>query len=98
MNFNNKLVSVLMSCFNSENTVDDSIKSILNQTYNHIELLIIDDGSTDKSLQIIQELTKDYDWISFLQLNHKTKKRSIGAKIINAFNFDFPYSFIGFVG
>ena len=58
MNFNNKLVSVLMSCFNSENTVDDSIKSILNQTYNHIELLIIDDGSTDNTYEVLSKFEK----------------------------------------
>ena len=58
MNFNNKLVSVLMSCFNCENTVDDSIKSILNQTYNHIELLIIDDGSTDNTYEVLSKFEK----------------------------------------
>ena len=58
MNFNNKLVSVLMSCFNCENTVDDSIKSILNQTYNHIEFLIIDDGSTDNTYDALCKFEK----------------------------------------
>ena len=58
MNFNNKLVSVLMSCFNCENTVDDSIKSILNQTYNHIEFLIIDDGSTDNTYDVLSKFEK----------------------------------------
>ena len=38
-------VSVLMSCYNSQETLKDSIKSILIQTYENFEFLIIDDNS-----------------------------------------------------
>ena len=41
-----------MSVHNNEDTVSDSINSILNQTYKNFEFLIIDDCSTDKSLEI----------------------------------------------
>ncbi len=46
-------ISVLMSVYNSEEYLAESIKSILNQTFKNFEFLIIDDGSTDKSLEII---------------------------------------------
>lgn len=53
-------VSVIMPCYNSENYVADSIKSVLCQTYHNLELLICDDGSTDRSLEIIQDcMSKD---------------------------------------
>jgi glycosyltransferase involved in cell wall biosynthesis len=49
-----KLASVVMPVFNAQTYLDDSISSILNQSYKNFELLILDDGSTDDSLQIIK--------------------------------------------
>ena len=44
------LVSILMSVRNGEQTVEKSIKSILNQSYDYFEFLIVDDCSTDSTL------------------------------------------------
>lgn len=49
-------VSVLMTVFNHENYIKFSIKSILSQSFKNFELIIIDNGSTDKSLEIINEI------------------------------------------
>jgi len=46
-------ISVIMPVYNAENFLKDSIESILNQTFKNFEFLIINDGSTDKSLKII---------------------------------------------
>ena len=43
MSSNNKFVSVIMSTYNSINTLDTAIESIMNQTYQNLELLIMDD-------------------------------------------------------
>ena len=43
-----------MSCYNSQETVNKSIESILNQTYKDIELLLCDDGSIDNTLKILK--------------------------------------------
>ncbi|MBU3606069.1 glycosyltransferase family 2 protein [Polynucleobacter sp. MWH-Creno-3A4] len=48
------LVSVLMPAFNSELYIAEAINSILNQTYRNIELIIFDDGSTDKTRELIE--------------------------------------------
>ena len=55
MNYSKKLVSVIMPCFNCEKTVAASIESILNQTYQNIEILIIDDGSKDNTYEILKK-------------------------------------------
>ncbi|HMW94661.1 MAG TPA: glycosyltransferase family A protein, partial [Chitinophagales bacterium] len=47
-------VSVLMTAYNAENYVKEAIQSILEQTYSDFEFVIINDGSTDKTLEIIQ--------------------------------------------
>jgi len=58
MNSNQPLVSVVMSVYNSERTLEKAIKSILNQTYQNIEFLIIDDGSSDLSHKILERYKK----------------------------------------
>ncbi|WP_333640911.1 glycosyltransferase [Acinetobacter johnsonii] len=50
------LVSVVIPCYNHENFVQDCIQSVINQTYYNIELIIIDDGSKDSSVEKIQEM------------------------------------------
>ena len=50
----NPLVSVNMVVYNGEKYVSEAIKSILNQTYKNFEFIIINDGSTDLTKQIIK--------------------------------------------
>lgn len=56
MNNNLPLVSVIMPVFNSENYILNSVQSVLNQTYKNIELIIIDDCSTDKSMKVFEKI------------------------------------------
>ncbi|OSZ82627.1 hypothetical protein CAP35_05000 [Chitinophagaceae bacterium IBVUCB1] len=51
------LVSVILLVYNGEKHLKEAIDSILKQTYNNFELIIVDDGSTDSSQQIIQSYT-----------------------------------------
>ena len=50
----NPLISVVLSVYNGEQYLSESIESILNQSYRDFEFIIIDDGSSDKSLEIIR--------------------------------------------
>ena len=63
------LVSTVMSSYNSEKTISASIESILNQSYKNIELLIIDDCSTDNSYEILKEYELNYDSINVFRNN-----------------------------
>ena len=65
------LVSVIMSVYNDEAYVVEAIKSILHQDYDNLELIVIDDASTDNSAQVIRELEDKR--IIFLQ-NHSNMK------------------------
>jgi len=49
-------ISVIMSVYNNENTVLESVNSILSQTFTEIEILITDDSSTDNSYEILKDL------------------------------------------
>jgi glycosyltransferase involved in cell wall biosynthesis len=48
------LISIVTVCFNSENTIKDTIDSVLNQTYGNIEYIIIDGGSIDGTVEFVQ--------------------------------------------
>lgn len=49
-------ISIVLPVYNGENTIDRTIQSILGQTYSDFELLIIDDGSTDRTLAIVDRV------------------------------------------
>lgn len=50
------LVSIVIPCYNHDKFVQDSIQSVIDQTYENIELIIIDDGSKDSSVAKIKEM------------------------------------------
>ena len=56
----NHKISVIMGIYNCEDTIKDSIKSIINQTYYNWELIMCDDGSIDSTLQIAREMERQY--------------------------------------
>ncbi len=48
-------VSVIIPVYNAEQYIRESVRSVLDQTYDDIEIIAVDDGSTDKSLEILRE-------------------------------------------
>lgn len=55
---NQPLVSIIMPVYNCERFLSESIESVISQSYKKWELLIVDDGSTDKSISIIESYAK----------------------------------------
>ena len=51
-----KLVSVIIPCYNAEKYLRESVESIINQSYPNLEIICIDDCSTDSTLAILEEL------------------------------------------
>lgn len=63
------LVSVIIPCYNHEDYVEECILSVLNQSYKNIQLVVIDDGSRDKSVEIIKKLQAKHQFIFENQSN-----------------------------
>lgn len=60
MNLINPRVTIRMSAYNHEAYVEQAILSIVNQTYQDFELIVIDDGSTDRTPEILERLSREY--------------------------------------
>ena len=60
----NPLVSILIPCFNSERWIAQTIESAFAQTWPETEVIVVDDGSTDASLNIIQQFSGRIQWTS----------------------------------
>lgn len=62
------LVSVVIPVYKAEKFIELTIKSVLNQTYKKIEIILVDDCSPDKSANIIFEMTKKYPIVKYYKL------------------------------
>ncbi|MCY1389855.1 putative glycosyltransferase EpsE [compost metagenome] len=63
------LVSIVAPCYNAEKYLHAAIESIFAQDYENFEVIIVDDGSTDNSLAMLQDLQKTYDFQLYTQPN-----------------------------
>ena len=76
-------VTIILPVYQGEKTVKIAIKSILKQTYPSIELIIVNDGSTDKTEEIIFEIIKKSDKIKYIKNSENRGvyfSRNIGIK------------------
>lgn len=61
---------VLISTYNGEQYIDQQIKSVIEQTHNHVDILIRDDGSTDQTSVKLSQWTKQTDRITLIKSNN----------------------------
>ena len=69
------LVSIIVPVYNVENYVGECIESIKNQTYSNIEVIVVNDGSEDRSIEIINDMIRDDS--RFTIINQKNQGLSV---------------------
>ena len=77
-----KKLSVIIPAYNAEKFLVKCVESVINQTYKNIEIIIVDDGSSDSTPQICDELANKYDNIKII---HQENQGSNIARL-NGFN------------
>jgi teichuronic acid biosynthesis glycosyltransferase TuaG len=85
-NFKNDLVSVIIPCYNAEEYILDTVNTVLNQTYSNIEIIVVDDCSTDNTNIVLNDLIQKGK-IKFHRLLENyggpSKPRNIGISMAN---------------
>lgn len=76
----NQLVSVIVPVYNGEEHIQKCIDSIINQTYQNIELILLDDHSNDNTLRICQEYVKRDSRIKLIKNTEPSKGPGISRK------------------
>lgn len=79
----NTLISVIVPVYNVETYLNRCVDSILNQTYKHLQIILIDDGSTDNSGHICDEYSLEDSRVKVIHQNNSgpVKARKIGLEI-----------------
>ena len=79
---NDPLISIIIPCFNAEKTLEKSLESVVQQSYTNLEIIIIDDGSTDETSLIYNKFqSNDERILVFKQQNSGVSKaRNSGVK------------------
>ena len=79
----NEKISIIIPVYNLEKYIKRTAESVLKQTYTNIEVIIVDDGSSDESWKIIQKIAdKDNRVIPILRLFLRFKPLENGEKIM----------------
>lgn len=77
------LISVIIPCYNVSKYLEDTFKSLQQQTYKNIEVIFVNDGSTDDCLQKIETFCKDKPWCKVVSTQNQglAQARNEGIKI-----------------
>jgi glycosyltransferase involved in cell wall biosynthesis len=61
------VVTVIVTAYNVQNFITSTLLSILNQDYPNIEILVVEDASTDKTLEVVKDFARQYSCITVLE-------------------------------
>lgn len=70
------ILSVIIPIYNTEKFLGQCLESVIKQSYKNLDILLIDDGSTDNSSKICEKYQKKDNRIRFLKLNHQGKSNA----------------------
>jgi len=73
-------VSIVIPTYNSGQYISDTLESVFKQTYKNIEIILVDDGSTDNTKEVIQPYLKNIVYISQKNSGGPAKPRNVGIE------------------
>src|SRR6478609_2620456 len=78
------LISFIVLCYNQEKFVREAIEGALSQNYSPLEIIIMDDSSTDRSYEIAQQVVSDYKGPHQVQVCRSPRNSGVGKSINSA--------------
>ncbi|MDE3946029.1 glycosyltransferase family 2 protein, partial [Glaesserella parasuis] len=83
------LVSVIIPCYNAENFVESAVRSIMEQTYSNLEIIVINDCSSDNTGEILKRLAEEDPRIKYIENEQNLKLPKTLNKGINLAKGDY---------
>lgn len=82
---NDSLVSIIIPAYNTEKYIENCLRSITNQTYNNLEIIVIDDGSTDETYKLCKSWENKDERLRIIKKSNTgvSDTRNIGIKLAN---------------
>ena len=75
------LVTFALFAFNQEKFIREAIKGAFSQTYSHLEIILSDDCSSDRTFEIMQEMAAEYDGLHTVILNRNKNNLGVGGHV-----------------
>ena len=79
------MVSIIIPVYNVEDYIEDTLASVLNQTYRDFEVILVDDGSVDRSIEYAERVFQKYNFNKYIIL----KEKNSGQGIARNYGMDF---------
>lgn len=74
------MVSILVPCYNEEETIEETVKNLTGLSYPKKEIILINDGSTDRTGELIQQLSAEHESVRGIQL-HKNRGKANALQV-----------------
>ena len=78
-----KKISIIVPLYNAEKYIEQTIEDLITQTYQNIEIIMINDGSVDKSEDIVRKYAREDDRIKVISIENQgpSKARNVGLDL-----------------
>ncbi len=78
------LISVLIPCFNEEKVIESSIRRILGSNWPRLEVIVLDDGSTDRTAEVVRKAFADEPRVTLMAFENGGKARALNKGLVKA--------------
>ena len=83
-------IGIVIPAYNEAESIGTTLHSLLNQTYLPSQIIVVDDGSTDSTVEVVNHIASKYPIVQLIQRGEKGEHLP-GAKVVQTFNYGLSY-------